>query len=224
MTFVRRLYSGRRSICGTDPYATHVPVLVGLARLIPVRRVLELGCGPFSTSTFLDRFAFPHLTSIDSYETAPDWINRVSAIPGVGDDRRLHIHLADGEMARAIRRIDLDGYDLILVDDSTDMASRCRTIREVVRRVGSYTVVAIHDFEIREYRRSARGRQRSFAFTALVPHTGVLSQSVLSRRHLRLLNRVIRRGAPIVNESDVAGWIAHFGDSALAPLPVKGNW
>jgi predicted O-methyltransferase YrrM len=221
--FARRLYLGRRSIYGTDPYATHVPVLAGLARLMIVRRVLELGCGPFSTTTFLDRTAFPHLTSIDSYETSPDWVNWVRRIPGVGDDRRLHVHLADGEMARAVRRIDFDAYDLVLVDDSTDMASRCRTIREVVKRAAPNAVIAIHDFEIREYRRSARGPHHSYAFTALVPHTGVLSQGVLSRRQLRALARLISRGAPLVDESDVAGWIAHFGDSGLAPLEVKGH-
>src|ERR1044071_885749 len=44
-----------------NDYATHIPILIGLARLREIRRVLEFGCGRYSTLTFLKASAFPHL-------------------------------------------------------------------------------------------------------------------------------------------------------------------
>ena len=56
-----------------NDYATHIPILIGLARLREVRSVLEFGCGHFSTLTFLNRSAFPHLESLLSIENDDSW-------------------------------------------------------------------------------------------------------------------------------------------------------
>ena len=41
-----------------NAYATHIPVLVGLGSIRRIERVLEFGCGHYSTKTFLRRSVF----------------------------------------------------------------------------------------------------------------------------------------------------------------------
>src|SRR5574341_819530 len=96
-----------------NPYATHVPVLVALARVIPVRRVLELGCGRYSTFTFLNRVAFPQLEQLYSLENDRDWAARIAA--EAGTDARLSLRFVDGLLAAAVAAMELSSYDLILI-------------------------------------------------------------------------------------------------------------
>src|SRR5215471_20763089 len=70
-----------------NPYSTHLPVLVGLSRMLCIRRVAEFGCGQFSTTAFLNREAFPQLEQLDSFENDPGWIESMRAT--VGNDSRL---------------------------------------------------------------------------------------------------------------------------------------
>ncbi len=192
-----------------NPYATHVPVLIALARAMPVRRVLELGCGRYSTLTFLNRRAFPDVIGIQSLENDPDWAAAVQRESG--DDARLKLVSVDGSVAEALSAMDLDGFDLILIDDSTTLAERVRTIRVVDQCCPSNAVVVIHDYELGAYRRAAIRLRRRFRFSALNPNTGVLwSQTRLASRQLRAINDTIREQAGVLAPDDTTGWLKHF--------------
>jgi predicted O-methyltransferase YrrM len=178
----------------TDPYGTHVPILVGLGRLLRPRHVLELGAGRHSTITFLDRTVFTEIEHIDSYETDAHWRDEVLAAAGC--DPRLTVSMIDGPMRRAVEMADLDRYDLVLIDDSVDEANRVASIEAVARYRSPSNVVVIHDFEIHAYRHAARRIPHLFAFTALNPQTGVGWDAVpLDVRQLRRLAAFIARHA-----------------------------
>src|SRR5213083_1622075 len=100
---VRRLGAlvrGDRPERAKNPYATHLPILVGIARLLKVKRVLELGCGQYSTSTFLDRSAFPDLITLHSLENDRHWIEKMSEM--IRKDPRASLSFVDGPMSSAI--------------------------------------------------------------------------------------------------------------------------
>src|SRR4051812_48590531 len=59
------------------PASSHLPILIGLARVFQLRQVLEFGSGHFSTLCFLNRDLFPDLQRVQSFETDPEWKQRV---------------------------------------------------------------------------------------------------------------------------------------------------
>jgi hypothetical protein len=76
------LYAGEKLGLNRPPrapneFATHIPILIGIARILPIRHVLELGCGTYSTLTFLNRTALPDLIGLDSLETDLAWAERL---------------------------------------------------------------------------------------------------------------------------------------------------
>jgi len=115
----------------TNDYATHLPVLIGLGSRRRIKSVLELGCGHYSTRTFLNRKTFADLTVLDSYETDDSW---ATALKDVTNDARANIHVVPAPMADVIQSVDLRAYDLIFVDDSTSEQDRVATIRALSRR------------------------------------------------------------------------------------------
>lgn len=150
-----------------DSYLTHIPVLIGISRAVKIRKVLELGCGPYSTLIFLDQDVFPALEQLDSIENCGDWAAKVLQMSK--HDRRLSMRLVDGPIADRLGDVDLGEYDLVFVDDALSREERCRTIAAVGRR----SIVVIHDYDIRVYRRAARCFRRRYRYTALYPNTGV---------------------------------------------------
>src|SRR5437868_6150649 len=76
-----------------NPFATHIPVLVGLAQLLRVERVLELGCGQYSTLTFLQPAVFSNLVKLQSIENDSAWVDKV--IPLTNRDSRMNLTLVD---------------------------------------------------------------------------------------------------------------------------------
>lgn len=189
-----------------DPYATHLPVLVGLARLFAVRRVLELGCGPYSTLTFLDRSAFPDLVALHSLENDRSWRRAVAKI--TREDPRAEIRAAKTPMSAAVEGMRLSNYDLILVDDSIEYPVRAETIRKVCENRGGSSLVVIHDFEAEIYREAARRLPNRFAFTALTPNTGLAwDTAVVEGQRLEELNGLIEEHRERVRPQDLAGWI-----------------
>lgn len=188
-----------------DAYSTHIPVLVGLGRLLPFRRIIEFGGGMFSTPAFLDRSIFPFVETVDTFETDREWGARVRQL--AGEDARFRLHLVDGEMANAVDAVRVQQGTLIFVDDSETAAARSATIR----RVGSLgmrdSVVVIHDFEIREYRRAASSFIHHYRFRTVNPNVGVLwNDRPLKRQSLRRLSEVIRCGRERAPSSDRTAW------------------
>jgi len=87
-------------------YATHIPILIGLARLRKVRSVLEFGCGHYSTLTFLNASAFPHLERLHSIENDDSWAQTIEE--AARNDHRWRLQLVDGEIAESVVDLDLE--------------------------------------------------------------------------------------------------------------------
>jgi len=155
-----------------NDYATHIPILVGLASIREIRSVLEFGCGHYSTLTFLDHSAFPQLEKLESIENDISW---AEAIQQATDDRRWTLNLINGEIASSVADLDLEKFDLILIDDSKTSAQRSATIRAVARKQPQHPWILIHDYEVNEYRMAAKGFKYRYAFKIYNPATGLVS-------------------------------------------------
>ena len=185
-----------------NDYSTHVPVLIGLARDCEIRNVLEFGCGYYSTLTFLNRAAFPQLERLQSIENDAVWSETVQDLAN-GDDR-WSLNLIDGEIADAVPGLDLEAFDLILIDDSKTSAQRAATIRAIANKQPRRPWVAIHDYEIEEYRVAARAFRHRYAFKAYNPQTGVVSSQAI---HLAALDRKLKANSKALEPDDVEGWL-----------------
>jgi predicted O-methyltransferase YrrM len=207
VSVLRRKSKGIRPTSQT-PYATHLPVLAALAKVRSVRHVLELGAGPYSTSLFLNRLAFPDVESLTSYEDDSDWKDIV--LDTVGADKRLDFRMVDAVRYSVPKS--LDRYDLIFIDDSRTFAERTVTVN-TVRANRPRGVVAIHDFEERHYRSAARGFDHRVIFKTLTPQVGVCwFGEALRVFDLDQASRCVEAGRDLPL-TDVEGW-----DRQLAEL------
>lgn len=187
----------------SNPYATHVPVLLSVSRIVRPKSVLELGSGPFSTSLFLNSDAFPDLERLVSFEDDSKWADIVSS--EVGDDPRFDYRLVD-RVPNAVPD-DLSRYDLIFVDDSTVTPDRVETIRRVLGQ-NPQGLVVVHDFENRFYRAAARGKSRQYIMGTFTPQVGLLSQGDSHEEEFKRVSSVLDEGARRkIDLEDVDAWL-----------------
>lgn len=190
-----------------NPWATHLPVLVALARCLSVRRVLEFGAGTYSTPAFLDRAAFPNLVKLRSIEDDAEWCETVRK--RVHDDPRFELDLVSTPMSGNVATAMSDTYDLIFIDDSQVVDDRARTIREVTLRCDPRSIVVIHDYEVEAYRRASESMTHRFRVSAVDPNVGICwNAAPLKRRSLRALNALLRRNSGKIPVDDVGRWVA----------------
>lgn len=98
-----------------EPTATHLPILAKMLDRHEVKKVLEFGCGLFSTKLFIERGC--DLISVEMQNE--DWMHKVHEVFPKAD-----IRLALG--AEAWRKLGLaDRYDLIFVDGHADSRPEC---------------------------------------------------------------------------------------------------
>jgi hypothetical protein len=187
-----------------NAFATHVPVLVGLGSIRRIERVLEFGCGHYSTTTFLRRSVFPDLKELHSVENDPSWAATIRET--VKDDARSVVTVVDGAMSDAVRKFDLDTFDLIMVDDSTTAEERTATIRTLASLLPENPWVVIHDYEVDEYRRACAGLKQQFTFKAYNPQTGLVANSEFSG-DLRTLDRRLKKNRSQLRPDNVDGWL-----------------
>ena len=188
-------------------FATHIPVLVGLSRLLNVRKVLELGCGQYSTLTFLDRRAFPDLISLDSYESDAAWFAQMQLMTA---DRRLALRLTSVRMEAGLES-DLNKYDLIFVDNGADYADRAVTIHLLSKLNPRTCVTVVHDFQSPSYRTAANNFSHCFEMRAFNPSTGVAwKDASLKIDQLQDVNAVISTHANKLAPDDIEGWADVF--------------
>ena len=192
-----------------NDYATHVPILIGLARLREIKSVLEFGCGYYSTLTFLNRAAFPHLERLQSVENDASWAETIHE--AAKSDERWTLKLIRREIADAV--LDLEAFDLVLIDDSKTSTQRSATIRAVAGKQPQRPWIVIHDFEIQEYRRAAVGFKQRHVFKALNPETGVLSNRPAQWKSL---DRTIRSNK-MLDADQTARWIRILSASIDGP-------
>lgn len=172
-----------------------------------IRSVLEFGCGYYSTRTFLNRTAFPHLERLKSIENDASWAETMQA--SVNDDR-CALNLVTGEIADSVRDLDLEAFDLILIDDSKTSAQRASTIRAIAAKQTQCPWIVIHDFEVEEYRQAAIGFKQRQTFKAYNPHTGLVCNK---RFDVKLLNQLVKKSSRTLEPDDLEGWLTVFGKS-----------
>lgn len=188
-------------------FASHLPVLAGLAKLVPVRRVLEFGAGHYSTPAFLDRDAFRDLEALRSVEDDPVWVDKMSGV--VRDDPRVDLVTVVKPMSEAVAKLRIGTYDMVLVDDSTGQDERVETIRKVAdASAESAALVVIHDYEWEVYQKAAAKFRRRFRFTALIPNTGVVwNKAPVDFRRLQELNALIEDHSQRIRPQNFSEWV-----------------
>jgi predicted O-methyltransferase YrrM len=189
-------------------YATHLPVLIGLANVSRIQRVLEFGCGQFSTLTFLDRAIFPDLQHLETLENDQSWLEKV--LQSSSRDARLKTTLVNGEMESTVGSLPLNEFDLIFVDDSTSAEQRAKTIAAIAaRRVQA--CVAIHDFEVQVYRQASSPFEHRHIFRSYNPETAVVWNGDSTKaRSMRAIDSVLKRFSRKLAPDDVVGWKTAF--------------
>jgi hypothetical protein len=66
-------------------YATHIPVMIEIAKRFKIENIVEIGSGPVSTRLFLDKNIFKDVKSLLSFEHNEGWFNKMNKI--IKDDR-----------------------------------------------------------------------------------------------------------------------------------------
>ena len=197
-----KLFSAPRAL---NDYATHVPILIGLARLRQIRSVLEFGCGYYSTLTFLNRAAFPHLERLQSVENDSSWAETIHE--AAKSDKRWTLKLIRREITDSVSTLDLEAFDLVLIDDSKTSTQRSATIRAVAGKQPQRAWIVIHDFEVSEYRRAAADFQQRHTFKAFNPETGVLCNSPNRVNQWKFLDRTIKARSRTLEADQTGKWI-----------------
>ena len=183
-------------------YATHVPVLIGLASIREIKTVLEFGCGHYSTLTFLNRSAFPDLEKLQSVENDASWAETIKEV--ALHDERWHLKLVNGEIAESVSLLDLEAFDLILIDDSKNSAQRKATIRAVASRWPQRPWIVIHDYEVEDYRKAATGFKYRYTFRAYNPQTGLVANRAIG--DVKPLCRLLKKNN-LLQPDNVDGWL-----------------
>jgi len=109
----------------------------------------------------------------------------------------------NGEIADCIADLDLESFDLILIDDSKTSAQRAATIRAIAAKQPQHPWIAIHDFEVDEYRDAASTFKHRHRFRAYNPETGVVANRVAE---WKTIDRVIRSKAKLFEPDAVEQW------------------
>jgi hypothetical protein len=182
---------------------------------LKIAKILEFGAGFYSTLTFLNRSAFPDVTSVSTIESNSDWISKVYA--AAKDDPRLRMRHVPEPIESILSELDLAEYDLVLVDSSTEAARRAALILELADRSTGTGLVVIHDFEIDLYKRAAEGFLNRVEYSALNPCTGVLwhAERDGEKRMLKGIRRIISRQAKALAPDDIESWAAVFRKELL---------
>jgi Methyltransferase domain len=198
-----KYFSAPRAV---NDYATHVPILIGLASIREIKSVLEFGCGYYSTLTFLNRSAFPHLKQLQSIENDASWAETIQE--AARHDQRWTLQLVNGEIAESVSHLDLEAFDLILIDDSKSSAQRAATIRAISARKSQRPWIVIHDYEVDEYRQAAIGFKQRYKFSTYNPQTGLMCNT--ASHEVKSLHRLVKEKSKSLQPDDVDGWITAF--------------
>lgn len=213
MRYCHSLFRPRLPARASADYSTHIPVLAALAKIARVRRVLELGCGYFSTPIFLNRSIFPELSFLHSLEDDPAWLQKVAS--ATNNDIRLKLELVTEPIGKMLPHLLSGRYDLVFVDNAREVSQRANTIRVLSEQFEGDGIVVIHDFEVAEYRDAASQFDHRFEFTAFNPTTGVAWQRrSYFRRPLRDIARMVRIKAERLAPDAVEDWATAFGSES----------
>ena len=122
--------------------------------------VLEFGCG-YSTLTFLNRAAFPHLERLQSNRERRSWAETIHE--AAKSDQRWTIQACHVEIADSVP----DSISKLSIWSDRRLKNQrptCCKIRAVAGKQPQRPWIAIHDYEVEEYRRAAAGFSNATAF------------------------------------------------------------
>jgi hypothetical protein len=192
-----------------EPYATHVPVLVGVAAICKPKLLIEFGSGSFSTLSFLDEVAFPSLQEARSYENNREWFEQIQEKSR--HSSRVNLQYVEGDMHRAVSSANVADADMIFLDDSPTAETRVPTVKEVSRLCGERPIVILHDYELWRLRLAARKFENCVAFDTFHPQCCAVWHGHPERRRiLENINRTIGQHASNVSLTDIRGWFDIF--------------
>lgn len=162
-----------------DGYGSHVPVLRDLAKVKPIRVVVEYGSGRHSTPLFLNREVYPNLERLVSVECNHEWAE---------DTRQRN---QDGRLEMVLCPIaDTAEYpapaaDLVFIDcdtvngDKHDFSMRTKLIEKYAS--DQQAMIVVHDANFTSIRpaiEAAPYRYKIVHYPESGPHTAVLSNAV----------------------------------------------
>lgn len=173
-----------------NSFASHIPVLIGIGKIIQPKSVLELGPGLFSTPLFVNPVFFPNVSHITCVESEKDWYEKVQS-NFIGKDM-VELVFAEPNVSNYVSSIETS-FDLIFIDDSLTTEERASTIKKVAQMKDlNNTVVVIHDFEVPEYQQASRLFEHRYIFQCFNPNIGVVyNGNVLSTEQLMQLEKKI---------------------------------
>lgn len=152
----------------SDPYSTHIPVLIGIIRLLKPKTIIEYGSGFNSTLLFINKEICPSIDTVRSYENYRDWYSLVKQ--KVDSNQSINYKYVEGDMYNYVDSNEIAQSDLVFVDDSYNAHDRSKTIEEVVK--SQPKICLIHDFENQPYRKSVSNHLPYYRFKSLLPNTG----------------------------------------------------
>ena len=174
--------------------------------------MLELGCGQYSTLTFLNRKVFPDLESLHSVENDPVWAATIKA--STDADCRSTLNLVRGLVADSLTQTDLEAFDLILVDDSENADDRTKTIKTLLARRPQRPLVVLHDFEVPVYAKAAKVSRYRYSFRSFNPETGIVWENQSQKRKaFKQIDAVVRQYARKIQPDDIRGWVDVFASA-----------
>jgi len=209
-----------------QPYATHIPVLIGVAAACLPQKVVEFGSGDFSTLTFLNQTVFPSVLRVDSYENNRDWIRRMQV--KLSGNPRAACHFFEGRMRDAISCDNLAAADLIFIDDSPSGWERAHTVKEVARICSERSITIVHDYDLPAIRIACRKFEHRVAFTSFTPQSCAVWNGNPDRKVL--LEGVVQKleeNASCLSVTDARGWakvfavVEHLAGQSNADLTIE---
>jgi hypothetical protein len=114
----------------------------------------------------------------------------------------------EGDIAPFVSELDLESFDLILIDDSKTSAERAATICAVASKEPQRPLIAIHDFEVGEYQQAAT-RFRGDTSSGLTLRKQVSFQIQQSTSE-RVFEAVSKRECSNLKPDDIDAWIKMF--------------
>jgi hypothetical protein len=184
-------------------YATHLPVLIAIPKLMKVARVVEFGSGHFSTAVFLNQSIYPDVEELYVYENDPTWAKNIEL--RYGSDPRLRLIHINGKVSTSVPS--LKGlWELVFVDDSVSEEDRVATIKAVAKGRHPLSVIVIHDFERASYMEAASSVPYRAVINTVSPMTGILwDECPLEDWWFGGLNELIRQSS--IPPTDILGWM-----------------
>jgi len=156
------------------PYGSHVPILMALGKITQPKRILELGGGFFSTPLFLDRCHFPSVEQLTTVETDQWCWDRLRV--EIGGNPRWSLQAISTSVAQWLEETEvmtqIRTYDLIFVDDSSDVMMRSNSLDRLFR-VSPLCPVCLHDVQLWQLRPHVWRHPKAVIFDAFNPQTGV---------------------------------------------------